>query len=227
MRRPSYMPTKDDEFFNFQGNLNNTVVANAVAWGIPPADVTAFTASRTAYEPVYHKSQDKGHRTQQDVSKHRQLRKVYQKEIEVFVNAWLRYNAAVTDDEMDGMKIPRRDFEPSPHPEIDDIPIVGLRAQGGGDLEFRVRVTEDKTMASMHPAANLIEFRFAILEPGDIPPTDENDYPKKEVSSRAKFVLALGLKNTGKKFFGIFRWVNVRKPRTAGHWTEPLSVIIA
>ena len=82
-------------------------------------------------------------------------------------------------------------------------------------------------MPSMHPAANLIEFRFTILEPGDIPPTDENDYPKKEVSSRAKFTLALGLKNTGKKFWGIFRWVNVRKPRTAGHWTEPISVVIA
>ncbi|MEW6026644.1 MAG: hypothetical protein AB1599_05060 [Planctomycetota bacterium] len=227
MRKPGYMPRKDQAFFSFQGNLNNTVVANAVAWGIPPAAVTAFTASRTAYEPIYTKSQDKGHRTQQDVSKHRAARKVYQKEIEVFVNTYLRFNPLVTDDEMAGMKIPRRDFEPSPHPPIDDIPLVGLRAQGGGDLEFRIRVTEDKTLPSMHPAANLIELRFVILEQGDIPPADENDFTKKEVSSRAKFTLALGLKSTGKKFWGIFRWVNTHKPRTAGHWTEPISVIIA
>jgi len=227
MRKLGYMPRKDDDFFNFQGNLVNAVVANAVAWGIPAPSVTALTTRRGEYEPLYLKSQDKGNRTQGDVARHRQKRRIYQAEIEVFVNAYMRYNPAIPDDQMVQLKMPRRDMSPSPHPDITDVPFVKLAATSGGDIEVRVRVTEDTKMASMHPAANLIELRFVILEPGDIPPSDENDYTKKEVSSRAKFTLALGLKNTGKKFFGIFRWVNVRKPRTAGHWTEPISVIIA
>ena len=153
MRKLGYMPRKDAVFFNFQGNLANAVVANAVPWGIPAPAVAALVARRAEYEPLYLKSQDKGHRTQQDVAKHRAARKIYQKEIESFVNTWLRYNPLVTDDEMVGMKIPRREFEPSPHPDITDVPFVKLAATSGGDIELRVRVTEDKSMPSMHPAA--------------------------------------------------------------------------
>ena len=42
MAKKRYMPAKDDDFFNFHGNLVNAVVANAVAWGIPAPAVAAL-----------------------------------------------------------------------------------------------------------------------------------------------------------------------------------------
>jgi len=226
-KRRSYLPTRDKDFYEFQKILADSCTTNKVAWGIEDAALTVVTDEKAIYEPLYAKIVNKSTRSKGDVLAHREEKEKYAKIIMTFINAQIRYNDKMTDKNRSDVGVPPRDTSLSPHPPIDDIPLVGARAQGGGDLEFRVRVTEDKTMASMHPAANLIEFRFTILEPGDIPPTDENDYPKKEVSSRAKFTLALGLKNTGKKFFGIFRWVNTHKPRTVGHWTEPISVIIA
>ena len=203
------------------------VVTNKVAWGIPDAAIAPLLVLQAEFVGLYNIIKDREKRTAAQVADFNDCKKRYAKTWRLFHKAWVAFNPAISKQDMVDLVGKEYDSSLSPHPPIDDIPIVGARAQGGGDLEFRVRVTEDKTMASMHPAANLIEFRFTILEPGDIPPTDENDYPKKEVSSRAKFTLALGLKNTGKKFWGIFRWVNVRKPRTAGHWTEPISVVIA
>ncbi len=222
-----WIPTQNKAFRDKQDVYFALVVANKVAWGIPDAAIAPLLVLQTEFIGLYNIIKDREKRTAAQVADFNDCKKRYAKAWRLFHKAWVAFNPAISKQDMIDLVGKDYDPEPSPHPPIDDIPLVGLRAQGGGDLEFRCRVTEDKTMASMHPAANLIEFRFTILEVGDIPPTDENDYPKRDVSSRAKFVLALGLKSTGKKFWGIFRWVNIRKPRTAGHWTEPLSVIIA
>jgi len=222
-----WIPNQNKAFRDKQDVYFALVVANKVAWGIPDPAIAPLLVLQTEFMGLYNIIKDREKRTAAQVADFNDCKKRYAKAWRLFHKAWVAFNPAISKQDMVDLVGKEYDSSLSPHPPIDDIPIVGARAQGGGDLEFRVRVTEDKTMASMHPAANLIEFRFTILEPGDIPPTDENDYPKKEVSSRAKFTLALGLKNTGKKFFGIFRWVNTHKPRTVGHWTEPISVIIA
>ena len=88
-RRQDYMPLKDDDFFNFQGNLINHVVINKMAWGIPNAAVTILTDLRALYEPLYHKAQNKTTRNQGDVLAHRQSRKAYEKEIRIFSKSYL------------------------------------------------------------------------------------------------------------------------------------------
>ncbi|MEW6026754.1 MAG: hypothetical protein AB1599_05635 [Planctomycetota bacterium] len=107
-------PKKDDDFFNFQGKVNNDVVINQVPWNIPPAEVAALTARRAAYEPLYHKSQEKENRTSADVLRHRQMRKTYEKELRVFIKAWLMFNPLVSDDQRKEMSIPVWDKEPTP-----------------------------------------------------------------------------------------------------------------
>jgi hypothetical protein len=59
----------DDNFFNFQGKMVNKVVTNQVAWNIPAAKVAALTTRRAAYEPLYHKTQDKNTRTNQTITR--------------------------------------------------------------------------------------------------------------------------------------------------------------
>lgn len=105
---------KDDDFFNYQAKVVNNSVANQVAWDIPGPAVAALVARRAAYEPLYHKSQEKDDRTRADVLRHRQMRKTYEKELRAFANAYLLYNPLVSDDQRLEMGYPVRDREPTP-----------------------------------------------------------------------------------------------------------------
>jgi hypothetical protein len=231
-----YMPKKDDDFFNFQGNLVNKVVANKTTWSIPDAEVDALVSRRQEYEPLYHKSQVKQNRTSGDVFRHRDIRKTYEKEIREFVNAYIRYNPAITSDKKVGMSLTNPDTEPTPKPKISDIPIVGLEPKGGGDIEVYCRRETDQTRPSMHPDADVIEVRFAMLpihqqsQPGSgkregLPSPEE--CPEVRISTKAHFFIQCGVKNAGQTFYGFFRWVNLTNPANSGSWSNAKTVVIA
>ncbi|MFH1231592.1 MAG: hypothetical protein V1709_08875 [Planctomycetota bacterium] len=222
-----YIPKRDDDLFNWQGNFVNLVVANAVAWAIPPADVTALSARRASYEPLYHAAQNKAQRSKDDVLAHRQMRKTYEKEIRTLARQYLMNSPLVSDTDRVNLGLTVRDTEPSPGKPITDVPVVVLRPLGGGDIETRVKPTKDQTRPSMHPDANLVEYRYVIVESGDVPPADPDDCPKGDVQTKAKFVLRCGAKNTAKRFYGFFRWLNNRRPRQEGPWSNAQPVVIA
>jgi hypothetical protein len=136
-------------------------------------------------------------------------------------------NSLIPKSELTILVGKERDTEPSPHPAITDIPIIALRVIGGGDIEVRCRTLTDQTRSSMHSAANLIDYRYVMLEIGARPPADPEDYQKRDVSSRAKFIIRVGAKNEGKRFYAVFRWVNTTKPKQEGPWSEAQTVVIA
>jgi hypothetical protein len=218
---------RDDEFYNFQGKLVNEVVTNAAGWGIPAGEVTALTTRRAAYEPLYAKSQEKKDRTSGDVDRHRQMRKVYEKEIQIFVNAWIRYNALITRDERIEMGIPPRDFEPTPRGKIETIPVVELLPIGGGDIKVRCRVSKDQTRYSKHPLADGIEVKYTWVPKGEMPPEKPEDANKAQNSKKATFIIHCGPGNAGETFWGFFRWVNLTTPDNSGQWSNALKVVIA
>ena len=211
-----WIKKRDDDFFNQEGAYVDRVDANKVAWGIPVGAVNALTALRAEYEPLYTKVQDKKNRTGADVAAHRDCRKRYQTALRAFHKEWVINNSLIPLSDKVILVGKTRDTEPSPHPAITDIPGVTLRVIGGGDIETRCKATKDQTRPSMHPVANLVDYRYVILEIGDIPPADPEDYSKRDVSSRAKFVIRAGAKNEGKRFYSVFRWVNTTKPKQEG-----------
>lgn len=217
----------DDNLFNLQGTYVNAVVVNKVAWGIPDTAVDPLVTRRAEYEPLYYKSQDKNTRTKSDVAAHRDKRIIYEKELRDFHNEWIANNSGIPDEQKLILGGRVRDTEPSPSQPITDVPIVGLKGLGGGDIEVRCRVTTDQTRASMHPDANVIDYRYIAVESGDVPPSDPEDCPKADSQPKAKFVLRAGAKNAGKRFYGFFRWLNNRRPRQEGPWSNAQTVIIA
>jgi len=226
VRKGDYIPKRDDDFFNFQGNLDNEVVANAVAWGILAAAVAALVARRAVYEPLYTKSQNKGNRTQADVLAHRQMRNVYEKEIRVFDKAYLMFNPLVTDEDRRRMRLTVRDIEPTPRPEITTAPIVGLKGMESGRIEVRCRVTTDQTRPSMPKAANEVAVNYILVERGDIAPENPEKCPEKIIISKSKFIIDAGAENAGKQFYGFFRWMNTSRLDRSGPWSKVHTVIV-
>jgi len=225
-RKTSYIPKRDDDFYTFQANLVNIVVTNAVAWGIPAPAVTALSTRRAAYEPLYLKVQDKTTRTRVDVLAHRQMRKVYEKEISVFVKAYL-FNPLVTNEDRLSMGIPPRDYEPTPRGRIETIPVVELLAIGGGDIKTRCRVTRDQTRYSKHPLSDGIEVKYTWVPKGEMPPEKPEDCKNAYVSRKAQFIIHCGPGNAGETFWGFFRWVNLTTPANSGQWSNSIKVVIA
>lgn len=226
MRKTSYIPKRDDDFYTFQANLVNIVVTNAPAWGIPAPDVAALVARRASYEPLYLKVQNKTTRTRTDVLAHRQMRKIYEKEISVFVKAYL-FNPLITDNDRMTMGIPPRDFEPTPRGKIETVPVVELLAIGGGDIKVRTRVTKDQTRYSKHPLADGIEVKYTWVPKGEMPPEKPDDCTKTQNSKKATFIIHCGPGNAGESFYGFFRWVNITNPENSGQWSNAIKVVIA
>jgi len=226
-RGKQYIPVRDDDFFNFQGNLVNIVVTNKVAWGIPDSAVNPLVARRASFEPLYTTAQDKTTRNRADVLAFRQSRKLYEKEIRTFVKAYLLYNPLVTDEQRMEMALTIRDIEPTPRPKIATIPIIGLRSMGGGDIEVRARVTTDQTRFSMHPAADAVECGYVLVAIGEVPPDDPESMAKTIESKKARFIIHGGAKNVGQRFYGFFRWVNLTNPANNGPWSNAQTVVIA
>jgi len=235
-KRVYFIPRKDDDFFNFQGNLVNKVVANKTTWVIPDAAVDVLVSRRQEYEPLYHKSQVKQSRTSTDVLAHRQKRESYEKDIRTFINAHIRFNDLISDSQRVSLSIPPRDTEPSPKPKISDIPVVYLEPKGGGDIEIYCRRETDQDRPSMHPDSDVIEARFAMLpiHPPAQPVSGKREglpspeeCPEVRTSTRAHFIIQCGAKGIGQRFFGFFRWVNLTNPANSGVWSNAQTVVIA
>jgi hypothetical protein len=216
----------DPEFFGAQGVCVNAVVTNALTWGIPAPAVAALVAQRAVYEPLYLKLLDTNTRTRADIAAHRLGRKTYENKCRLFWNKWIEDNDEIPAEEKLKTGGRLKDIEPSPSPVITDTPYMALRTAGRGRIEIRAQTTEDATKPSMPSFANLIECRFVVLEQGDIAPDNPENFTKKEVSSRSKFILHVGEQNAGKKFWGVFRWVNTARPKQEGPWTDPISITI-
>jgi len=226
-RRVYYIPRRDDDFFNFQGNLVNKVVANKTVWGIPDPAVNILTGHRSAFEPLYIKSQNKYNRTSVDVLAHRQSRKIYEKAIRTFVKAYLMFNPLVTDDKRVEMALTVRDTKPTPRGKIETIPMVGLISLGGGDIEVICREETDQTRPSMHRLADAIECKFVFVAIGTKPPDDPEAVARTQTSKKARFIIQCGDKQAGQRFYGFFRWVNLTNPANSGPWSRAQTVVIA
>jgi hypothetical protein len=122
--------------------------------------------------------------------------------------------------------LPKRDKEPSPHPQIVD-PIIGLTAKTGGDVELRVRKTTDETRPSKPLDHLLVQAQYAFTAATDLtaPPFEQctNHYE----SSHALSTMHLGISNVGKRFYGYFRWYDPIHPEDSGPWTQAHNVVVA
>ena len=223
---PDGLPKQNAAIYAKLKSYLGLVVTNKVAWGIADAAIDPLLDLQTEFESLYLKISDKRRRTASDVTAFNDCKKRLLKEWRAFHKEEVRGNRKISPQDLAALVGKEYDTEPSPAPVITDTPYAALRTVGRGKFEVRAQTTEDATRASMPAFANLIECRFVVLEQGDIPPDHPDNFSKKEVSSRAKFILHVGEQNAGKKFWGVFRWVHTGRPKQEGPWTDPISITI-
>jgi len=227
MNKPiDWLPKRDADFYNKQHKYVAQVSTNKLVYKIADTAITALTDAQAIYEPLFEAIEDKKDRTSADVAAHRTGRKVYEKVLRAFNKEYVLNNSNIPDADKVILIGKERDTEPTPHPVIEDVPIVGNKVLGGGQIEFKVRAYTDQTRPSMLRAANMIDYCYILLDVGEMPPAKVADCNKSGNESRAKFVLKVGDENQGKKLYIYFRWVNNRKPRQEGPWSNFQSIIV-
>lgn len=240
-----FIPGNDDDFFSFQKNLRERLhrkededgepapgeAENFEKWSIPEDDVKDLDDMGKDYEKKYHKAQNKTNRTSGDVTAHREAREGtdliegYEKFMREFIGQWIRKNKKISNAQRKLMALTVPDTEPSPHPQIVD-PIVGLTPIPGGDLEVRVRSTEDQTRPSKPLPHILVQVQYALVNLTDPAPAFEQAILQHQ-SSKALFIIHFGISNVGKRFYGYFRWYDPIHPEDSGPWTQPHTAVLS
>ena len=221
-----WLPKKNAAIYAKLRSYLGLVVTNKVAWGIADVAIAPLLALQAEFEPLYLVISDKRRRTASDVTAFNDCKKRLLAEWRAFHKEEVRGNRKISPQDLAALVGKEFDLEPSPGQVITDTPYMALRTVGRAQIEVRAQTTQDATRTSMPAFANLIECRFVVLEQGDIAPDNPENFTKKEVSSRSKFILHVGEQNAGKKFWGVFRWVNTARPKQEGPWTDPISITI-
>ncbi|MFH1227005.1 MAG: hypothetical protein V1701_03755 [Planctomycetota bacterium] len=229
MRVYDWIPKRNDDIHNKLTSYLEVIVANKVAWGIPDTAIDPVLDLQTEFDPLYEKIQDKRRRTSADVTAFRDCKKRLLKEWRAFHKENVRGNRKISPSDLSILVGKEYDTEPTPRGKIAVVPYVLLKGIGGGSIEVRVRVENDQTRPSMHPLADAVECRYLFVPSGEMPPEDtEAAGLKTQVSKKARFTIACGVKNAGQSLYGFFRWINLTTPANSGDWTtKALGVVIA
>jgi len=133
--------------------------------------------------------------------------------------------SALNEDDRATLNLHKRDTEPSPHPQIID-PIIGLTPITGGDLEVRCRNTTDETRPSKPLDHILVQVQYALVSLNDPAPAFAACIIQHQ-SSKAQFIMRLGIENVGKRLYGYFRWYDPIHPEDSGPWTQVQTIVLS
>ena len=223
-QKKDYVPGPDDQFYQWQDDLLDTIQPSVAAWGILPADFTDLQAKQTVYDPLYQAITNEGTRTRADVTAHRNGRKTYEKAIRKFVAKWLAKNDLVTADDREELQITIPDEIKTARPKIETTPNIKMKSQEGARITVECRVEADSSRASMHPDCDELEAYFII---GTTAPASPNACNRIHTSSKAKLIIELDIADAGKRIYIYFRWKNKTDKNKNGPWTQLFSAVIS
>jgi hypothetical protein len=125
----------------------------------------------------------------------------------------------VTDDDAAVLNIVIHRAHPSHRvTPITDVPLFGMFPIGGGEVKFVVRSANDTKRASKILGAD-VEIRYAAIFIDEVPPKKVDDLFHSYISSKAIFLLNIGVYDSQKTLYVALRWVDVKNPSRNGPWT--------
>ena len=221
-----YIPKTDAEFDEWLRNFAANDGPVATVLGIAPSFVTAVTDAYADWQVKY-----VAHQTAQNAARtafeNKDVSRDLGKGVARVLAGMFQKHPDMTNGQRATLKITVPDTELTPRPTISTVPIVGFKTLRGGVLEVAVRVEEDQTRPSMHPAADAVECKYILVPVGEVPPDRPGACPESQASKKAQFQIHAGIENAGKRFYGFFRWANQSNPANNGPWSDAQTVVIS
>jgi hypothetical protein len=218
MARPDYVPRTHSGFNTWQRTISEFVTANAAAWNIDAATVTLLTNKSTAFGTLYQSIVNRQTRTLQQVADFNQNRIEFTTFLRQLVQGSLVNNALISYADKIAMGLNPRTGSRSERPIINSMPIISVRAIGGGVMEFTCADSTDGRSARPDIADGVL-LQMNINMGAAKPPPNQGLEPQPPIpvdvtelvaisSSRTRVRHAFTEAQRGKTFTIAGRWYN-------------------
>jgi hypothetical protein len=217
----NYLPNSDHDLLSFSQVFVSYTTAKATIWGIDVVFVTALVVKVTAFQDAL--TVTDGPHTTVDTRHKNNTRKELETALREFVNEYIRYNHALTDEDHTalGVKIPDKHRTPAPTPTGIIEFFMKMLAVARLGVVYRDSGSPSKAKP---PGVQGAEIRVGITEIGDPPITDPEKLPRSEFSTRTPYTLIFSAEDSGKRAYIAMRWENTRGEK--GPWSPIQSAVI-
>ncbi len=100
---------------------------------------------------------------------------------------------------------------------------AAIHPLGGGSVTIKCRNLSSER-AGIDEGANCVQYAFKVGETAPVSADAEN--MRREISTKASFILALGSATSAQNLYIYFRWYNTKHPDLAGPWSALMTTLI-
>ncbi|MCF8459284.1 MAG: hypothetical protein K9G46_01040 [Flavobacteriales bacterium] len=140
---------------------------------------------------------------------------------------WLQVQKHVTIADRAVFNIPIRKKTVTKRSDMHDAPQTKLQNMEGGWIKLRVRLQDSEGRGRIHPQADHMEFRYALLPLGANPPATAMECRNLDLTTRALSVLKLPDTALGMVIYLFCRWVNSSDNKKSGPWSNRVQAIVS
>ena len=227
------IPRGIDDCNQYLVSTNNYLDAgtpnNAERLGILPAEVTKWAGLANRYQPLYLLYSDK--KNSRTTAVKDELLSIIDELADLDQTSHLldriaaSPNVTIADMETFNIKkgILQKTTRSVASTPLTNRVVAAIHPLGGGSVTIKCRNLSSER-ASIDEGANCVQYAFQV---GNAAPVSA-DAPnlRREVSTRASFVLALGSASSAQSLFIYFRWYHTKHPELAGPWSALMTTLI-
>lgn len=221
MSQTNFVPRSDAEFNLWQIALIAQVQANATAWGITPADITALVVLQALWNVAFGKSANRQNRSAADVQAKDDARNAYETALRKFVAQWLSNNAKVPNSERQrmGLTVKTGIRTAKPVPETCPVAVIDYSARLRHTIAFA-----DETSPNTKAKPDGVHGCEVWVKLGGEVPKSADDCTYLATDTASPYVATFDGEDVGKTAWYMLRWVNTRGER--GPWSPTFSALV-
>lgn len=229
------IPRKDEHFDSYVSTTTTAMAATDVptVWqrlGLTASEKGQWLSHGAAWKLIYAKCSSKATRTSPAIKDKNLLKKTF---IAFATPLLVRMSSssALTEDDRGVFNLRKRDVVPTARYKIEDSPMGKLIPMGVATMRLKVRRASDADRCSIHPLADGVEVRYAVVDSSVIPGSPEEpsfalQAPHYIISKKAIFLLPLQADASAKRLYVFMRWINLSNPAYSGPWTTAIQSIV-
>ena len=213
-----YIPHRDSELVAWSANFTAQIAANATAWEIPAADVTALQTADAAFAALHAKA-DSPAKTTVIVAEKNVARKTLVEKIRALADFRLK-NPVITDPQRVAMGLHVRDTTPTTIDVPKTYPDLTLEAADPRSVKGKFHDHGSAGNARPYGTGGAVII-FAVL---DTPPANTDALIHSVLATRTPHIFNFSEEERGKTLYAAACWQNERGQK--GPWSDIVKAII-